>query len=83
MVPEVELWSPEQELQLLEELAETDTNAFDLDSGIADTGCRRRAEADMGRLLAVTAERTARQGAGQFPPGSWTLTPTRSISGST
>ena len=34
MVPEVELWSPEQELQLLEELAETDANAFDLDLGL-------------------------------------------------
>jgi len=34
MVPEVELWSPEQELQLLEELAETEANAFDLDLGL-------------------------------------------------
>jgi hypothetical protein len=34
MVPEVELWSPEQELRLLEELAETEANAFDLDLGL-------------------------------------------------
>lgn len=34
MVPEVELWSPEQELRLLEELAEAEANAFDLDLGL-------------------------------------------------
>src|SRR5512136_1311850 len=34
MVPEVELWSPEQELRLLEELAETEASAFDLDLGL-------------------------------------------------
>ncbi len=34
MVPEMELWSPEQELRLLEELAETEANAFDLDLGL-------------------------------------------------
>jgi len=34
MVPEVELWSPEQELRLLEELAETEAEAFDLDLGL-------------------------------------------------
>ena len=34
MVPEVELWSPEQELHFLEELAETEANAFDLDLGL-------------------------------------------------
>ena len=34
MMPEVELWSPEQELRLLEELAETEANAFDLDLGL-------------------------------------------------
>jgi len=34
MVPEVELWSPEQELRLLEELAETEAKAFDLDLGL-------------------------------------------------
>jgi hypothetical protein len=33
MMPEVELWSPEQELRLLEELAETEAKAFDLDLG--------------------------------------------------
>jgi hypothetical protein len=34
MVPEAELWSPEQELRLLEEMAETEANAFDLDLGL-------------------------------------------------
>jgi len=34
MVPEVEMWSPEHELQLLEELAETEAEAFDLDLGL-------------------------------------------------
>ena len=34
MVPEVELWSPEQELRLLEELAETEASTFDLDLGL-------------------------------------------------
>jgi hypothetical protein len=34
MMPEVELWSPEQELRLLEEMAETEANAFDLDLGL-------------------------------------------------
>lgn len=34
MVPEVEYWSPEQELRLLEELAETEADAFDLDLGL-------------------------------------------------
>ena len=34
MVPEVELWSPEQELRLLEELAETEVASFDLDLGL-------------------------------------------------
>jgi hypothetical protein len=34
MVPEVELWSPEQELRLLEELAEPEAKAFDLDLGL-------------------------------------------------
>jgi hypothetical protein len=34
MVPEVELWSPEQELRLLEEMAETEAKAFDLDLGL-------------------------------------------------
>ncbi len=34
MMPEVELWSPEQELRLLEELAETEAKAFDLDLGL-------------------------------------------------
>ncbi len=34
MVPEVELWSPDQELRLLEELAETEAKAFDLDLGL-------------------------------------------------
>jgi hypothetical protein len=37
MVPEVELWSPEQELRLLEELAETEAQAFDLDLGLPTT----------------------------------------------
>lgn len=36
MVPEVEYWSPEQELRLLEELAETEANAFDLDLGLPE-----------------------------------------------
>ena len=34
MVPEMELWSPEQELRLLEELAETEADAFDMDLGL-------------------------------------------------
>ncbi len=34
MVPEVELWSPEQELRLLEELAETESRDFDMDLGL-------------------------------------------------
>ncbi len=34
MVPEIELWSPEQELRLLEELAETEADAFELDLGL-------------------------------------------------
>ena len=34
MLPEVELWSPEQELRLLEEMAETEAKAFDLDLGL-------------------------------------------------
>jgi hypothetical protein len=34
MVPEIELWSPEQELRLLEELAETEAASFDLDLGL-------------------------------------------------
>ncbi len=34
MVPEADLWSPEQELRLLEELAETEASAFDLDLGL-------------------------------------------------
>ena len=35
MTPEVELWSPEQDLRLLEELAETEAKAFDLDLGFS------------------------------------------------
>jgi hypothetical protein len=34
MLPEVELWSPEQELRLLEEMAETEAKVFDLDLGL-------------------------------------------------
>ena len=34
MMPEVELWSPEQELRLLEEMAETEAKAFDMDLGL-------------------------------------------------
>jgi hypothetical protein len=34
MVPEFELWSPEQDLRLLEEMAETEAKAFDLDLGL-------------------------------------------------
>ncbi|MBI4537513.1 MAG: hypothetical protein HY712_06110 [candidate division NC10 bacterium] len=33
MVPEMELWSPEQELRLLEEIAESEANAFEFDLG--------------------------------------------------
>jgi hypothetical protein len=33
MTPEVDMWSPEQDLRLLEELAETEAKAFDLDLG--------------------------------------------------
>jgi hypothetical protein len=34
MVPEVEIWSPERELRLLEEMAETEAKAFDMDLGL-------------------------------------------------
>lgn len=34
MSPDVELWSPEQELRLLEELAEAEAKAFDVDLGL-------------------------------------------------
>jgi hypothetical protein len=34
MVPEVELWSPERELRLLEEMAETEAKVFDMDLGL-------------------------------------------------
>lgn len=34
MVPELDLWSPEQELRLLEELAETESRDFDMDLGL-------------------------------------------------
>ncbi len=34
MVPDMELWSPEQELRLLEELAEKEATAFDMDLGL-------------------------------------------------
>ena len=34
MVPEADLWSPDQDLRLLEELAETEANAFDMDLGL-------------------------------------------------
>ncbi len=34
MTPEMELWSPEQELRLLEELAEREAKAFDMDLGL-------------------------------------------------
>jgi hypothetical protein len=33
MVPEVEIWSPERELRLLEEMAETEAKVFDMDLG--------------------------------------------------
>jgi hypothetical protein len=34
MTPEIEMWSPEQELRLLEEMAETETKVFDFDLGL-------------------------------------------------
>lgn len=34
MLTEVDLWSPEQELRLLEELAEAEAKAFDMDLGL-------------------------------------------------
>ncbi len=34
MTPEMELWSPDQELRLLEELAEREAKAFDMDLGL-------------------------------------------------
>jgi hypothetical protein len=34
MVPDVEMWSPERELRLLEEMAETEAKAFDIDLGL-------------------------------------------------
>lgn len=33
MSPELELWSPEQELRLLEEIAEREAQAFEIDLG--------------------------------------------------
>ena len=33
MVPEMELWSPEQELRLLEQIAEHEAQAFEIDLG--------------------------------------------------
>jgi len=35
MSPEMELWSPDQELQLLEEIAERESKAFEFDLGPA------------------------------------------------
>jgi hypothetical protein len=63
-------------VQLLEELAETETNAFDLDLGLP-AGCGRA-----GQTWSLTGNyrRTARARRGQ-PPGSRTLTPTRSVPG--
>jgi hypothetical protein len=34
MLQDVELWSPERELRLLEELAEAEAKAFDVDLGL-------------------------------------------------
>ncbi len=34
MLQEADVWSPEQELRLLEELAEAEAKAFDLDLGL-------------------------------------------------
>ena len=34
MLQDVELWSPDQDLQLLEELAEAEAKAFDMDLGL-------------------------------------------------
>jgi hypothetical protein len=34
MVPDVEIWSPERELRLLEEMAESEAKAFDMDLGL-------------------------------------------------
>jgi len=34
MLQDVELWSPEMELRLLEELAEAEAKAFDMDLGL-------------------------------------------------
>ncbi len=34
MLQDAEVWSPEQELRLLEELAEAEAKAFDLDLGL-------------------------------------------------
>ncbi len=34
MVPDVEIWSPERELRLLEEMAETEAKVFDMDLGL-------------------------------------------------
>jgi hypothetical protein len=34
MLQDVELWSPEQDLRLLEELAEAEAKAFDIDLGL-------------------------------------------------
>lgn len=34
MLQDIELWSPEQDLRLLEELAEAEAKAFDVDFGL-------------------------------------------------
>jgi len=34
MGPEMDMWSPERELRLLEEMAETEAKSFDLDLGL-------------------------------------------------
>jgi hypothetical protein len=44
MVPEMELWSPEQELRLLEQSAESEAKAFEVDLGPAIPSAAAQAE---------------------------------------
>jgi hypothetical protein len=44
MMPEMELWSPEQELRLLEQTAENEARAFEVDLGPAIPSAAAQAE---------------------------------------
>ena len=76
MVPEVELWSPEQELRLLEELAETEAKSFDLDLGLPAPVVATEAGAAVGCILAAAPQRFPGQVARRRALGSRTIDPT-------